>query len=130
MSADASSSSAPAAEESHPYTLETLKAHGTREDLWMLLHGKVYNVTKFLDEVSRRFAQTKSSSLGRARRVDTGWSWWQRQLSDRRDVRTDLGVAMTLADDRPFERSDDLNGGFKAALLSGHRQWTRTLTVA
>lgn len=62
MSSDASSSSAPApvvdagekpqVEESHPYTLETLKAHGTREDLWMLLHGKVYNVTKFLDEVS------------------------------------------------------------------------------
>jgi hypothetical protein len=59
MSADASSSSAPGgdaapAEQSHPYTLETLKAHNTREDLWMLLHGKVYNVTKFLDEVSAR----------------------------------------------------------------------------
>lgn len=53
MSADASSSTSNGtAAESHPYTLETLKAHGTREDLWMLLHGKVYNVTKFLDEVS------------------------------------------------------------------------------
>lgn len=62
MSADASSSSAPGgdaapAEQSHPYTLETLKAHNTRADLWMLLHGKVYNVTKFLDEVSARLAE-------------------------------------------------------------------------
>lgn len=52
--ADASTSTAPAAaqEESHPYTLETLKQHNTREDLWLLIDGKVYDVTKFMDEVS------------------------------------------------------------------------------
>jgi hypothetical protein len=48
--ADASTSTS--SEESHPYTLETLKQHGTRDDLWMLINGKVYDVTKFLDEVS------------------------------------------------------------------------------
>jgi hypothetical protein len=35
----------------HPYTLETLKAHNTRDDLWLLINGKVYDVTKFMDEV-------------------------------------------------------------------------------
>jgi cytochrome b involved in lipid metabolism len=50
--ADASTSTSPSQEESHPYTLETLKQHGTRDDLWMLINGKVYDVTKFLDEVS------------------------------------------------------------------------------
>lgn len=33
------------------YTLESLKAHGSRESFWMLLHDKVYDVTAFLDEV-------------------------------------------------------------------------------
>jgi len=37
--------------EEKPFDFESLKAHGTREDLWMLLHDKVYNVTKFIDEV-------------------------------------------------------------------------------
>jgi len=35
----------------HPYTIETLKAHNTRDDLWLLINGKVYDVTKFMDEV-------------------------------------------------------------------------------
>lgn len=46
---------APAAD-SHPYTLETLKQHGSRESMWMLLHDKVYDVTKFMDEVSVMFS--------------------------------------------------------------------------
>jgi hypothetical protein len=52
--ADASSSTSPPAEtaEAHPYTLETLKQHNTRDDLWLLINGKVYDVTKFMDEVS------------------------------------------------------------------------------
>lgn len=37
--------------EGSAYTLESLKAHGTRESFWMLLHDKVYDVTAFLDEV-------------------------------------------------------------------------------
>jgi cytochrome b involved in lipid metabolism len=45
--ADASTST----ETPHPYTLETLKAHNTRDDLWLLINGKVYDVTKFMDEV-------------------------------------------------------------------------------
>lgn len=52
--------------ESHPYTLQTLKAHGTREDLWMLLHGKVYDVTKFLDEVSILWVWNASQSAFRS----------------------------------------------------------------
>lgn len=57
--ADASTSSAPAPqEEPHPYTLETLKQHSTREDLWLLINGKVYDVTKFMDEVSLAEAGT------------------------------------------------------------------------
>ncbi|KAF5364272.1 hypothetical protein D9756_000287 [Leucocoprinus leucothites] len=31
-------------------TLDELRANKTREKLYILLHGKVYNVTKFLDE--------------------------------------------------------------------------------
>lgn len=34
------------------YTIEDLQQHKTREDCWVLISGKVYNVTKFLDEVS------------------------------------------------------------------------------
>jgi hypothetical protein len=40
-------------EEGSPYTLEGLQAHNTRESFWMLLHDKVYDVSKFLDEVSQ-----------------------------------------------------------------------------
>jgi len=31
-------------------TLEELRANKTKESMYVLLHGKVYNVTKFLDE--------------------------------------------------------------------------------
>ncbi|KXN89462.1 Cytochrome b5 [Leucoagaricus sp. SymC.cos] len=31
-------------------TLEQLRAHKTRDSLYLLLHGNVYDVTKFLDE--------------------------------------------------------------------------------
>ncbi|OWZ26522.1 cytochrome b5 [Cryptococcus neoformans c45] len=37
-------------EEKLLYTFETLAQHNTREDLWMLLHNKVYDVTAFMDE--------------------------------------------------------------------------------
>ncbi|EIW69133.1 cytochrome b5 [Tremella mesenterica] len=32
------------------YTMEQLKEHGSKESLWMLLHDKVYDVTRFMDE--------------------------------------------------------------------------------
>jgi len=31
-------------------TIEELKAHTTRDDIYLLISGKVYNVSKFLDE--------------------------------------------------------------------------------
>jgi len=31
-------------------TLDELREHTTKEDIWVLLHGKVYDVTKFIDE--------------------------------------------------------------------------------
>ncbi|KAF9031839.1 cytochrome b5 [Hymenopellis radicata] len=31
-------------------TFEQLKSHSTKDDIWLLINGKVYDVTKFLDE--------------------------------------------------------------------------------
>ncbi|KAK9353439.1 cytochrome b5-like heme/steroid binding domain-containing protein [Lipomyces doorenjongii] len=31
-------------------TYESVKSHTTQDDLWMVIHGKVYNCTKFIDE--------------------------------------------------------------------------------
>ncbi|EJT47101.1 hypothetical protein A1Q1_04175 [Trichosporon asahii var. asahii CBS 2479] len=36
------------------YTIEDLQQHKTREDCWVLISGKVYNVTKFLDETDEQ----------------------------------------------------------------------------
>ena len=33
------------------YTLDSLKEHNSRDSLWMLLDGNVYDVTSFMDEV-------------------------------------------------------------------------------
>lgn len=35
------------------FNLEDLQAHKTREDLYILISGKVYDATEFLDEVSQ-----------------------------------------------------------------------------
>ncbi|CAL5229091.1 g12350 [Coccomyxa viridis] len=32
------------------YSLTEVKQHNTEEDCWIVVHGKVYNVTEFLDE--------------------------------------------------------------------------------
>mmetsp|Transcript_10994 Transcript_10994/g.17975 ORF Transcript_10994/g.17975 Transcript_10994/m.17975 type:complete len:142 (+) Transcript_10994:32-457(+) len=32
------------------FTIEDLKAHQKRDDLWLAINGKVYDVTEFLDE--------------------------------------------------------------------------------
>lgn len=34
------------------YTIDELQQHKSRDDCWVLISGKVYNVTQFLDEVS------------------------------------------------------------------------------
>merc|ERR1719283_785048 len=31
------------------YSLEEIKSHNNEEDKWLILHGRVYDVTKFLD---------------------------------------------------------------------------------
>jgi cytochrome b involved in lipid metabolism len=36
--------------ETKTYTVEELLKHTTEEDCWLAIHGKVYNVTDFLDE--------------------------------------------------------------------------------
>lgn len=38
------------AEGKKTYTLEDLKTHNTREDMWIAIHGRVYNITPFLEE--------------------------------------------------------------------------------
>ena len=34
------------------FTLEEVKKHNTAKDLWFTIHDKVYDVTKFIEEVS------------------------------------------------------------------------------
>ena len=41
---------APAAGGTKVFTLEECKAHRTEKDCWLIIHGKVYDVTEFLDE--------------------------------------------------------------------------------
>ncbi|KAJ2556609.1 hypothetical protein EV175_001894 [Coemansia sp. RSA 1933] len=36
--------------ESKTFTAEEIAKHYTRDDIWIVVHGKVYDVTKFLDE--------------------------------------------------------------------------------
>ncbi|EIM22627.1 cytochrome b5 [Wallemia mellicola] len=36
--------------ENKKYTIEDLKQHQSNEDMWLLINGKVYDCTKFLDE--------------------------------------------------------------------------------
>ncbi|KAI8322183.1 putative cytochrome b5 [Martensiomyces pterosporus] len=35
---------------SKSYTAAEIRKHSTREDIWVVIHGKVYDITKFLDE--------------------------------------------------------------------------------
>ncbi|KAJ1664625.1 hypothetical protein IW140_004018 [Coemansia sp. RSA 1813] len=36
--------------ETKTFTAEEIAKHYTRDDIWIVVHGKVYDVTKFLDE--------------------------------------------------------------------------------
>jgi cytochrome b involved in lipid metabolism len=42
--------SAVAANTQKVYTLAECKEHSSEKDCWLVIHGKVYNVTEFLDE--------------------------------------------------------------------------------
>ena len=44
-------------------TLEEMKEHKTGKSIWMSIHDKVYDVTKFLEEVSSLNYQNRSLSL-------------------------------------------------------------------
>lgn len=37
------------------YTLEEIQAHNLSRDTWLIIHDKVYDITSFLEEVSREF---------------------------------------------------------------------------
>lgn len=45
------------------YTLEELAKHNTSQSLWLAVHRKVYDITKFMDEVSCFIASYWSLSL-------------------------------------------------------------------
>lgn len=40
------------------YTLAEVAKHKTNNDVWMVVHNNVYNVTEFLNEVSPFFVHT------------------------------------------------------------------------
>jgi len=37
------------------YSLATIKEHNKPDDLWLVIDNKVYDVTKFLNEVSLKY---------------------------------------------------------------------------
>lgn len=41
-----------ATETSTVYSLDDVSKHNTKDDLWMTIHNKVYNITEFVVEVS------------------------------------------------------------------------------
>lgn len=43
-----------ATETSTIYSLDDVSKHNTKDDLWMTIHNKVYNITEFVLEVSVR----------------------------------------------------------------------------
>lgn len=40
------------------YRLEEVQRHNTSQSTWIILHHRIYDVTKFLDEVGDRYAAT------------------------------------------------------------------------
>ena len=50
------------------YSLKEVEEHTDDKDVWIVIHDRVYNVTKFLDEVSWR-ATFKRGAVSRAVRA-------------------------------------------------------------
>lgn len=44
------------------YTLKQVAEHKAGSDVWMVIHDRVYDVTKFLDEVRQMRASLKTSN--------------------------------------------------------------------
>ena len=47
--------------ETKMFTLEEVKKHNAAGSAWLVIHDKVYDVTKFLDEVGGRFTSRTAS---------------------------------------------------------------------
>jgi cytochrome b involved in lipid metabolism len=45
------------------YSYEEIAKHNNRADLWMAIDGKVYDITKFQDEVSTEKLSVSASDL-------------------------------------------------------------------
>lgn len=45
------------------YKIAEVKEHNTPEDLWCIIHDKVYNVTKFLSEVIDFFCKLRNFGI-------------------------------------------------------------------
>lgn len=46
------------------YRLEEVQRHNTSQSTWIILHHRIYDVTKFLDEVGDRYAATVKRPAG------------------------------------------------------------------
>jgi len=52
------------AEELKKITLEEVKSHNVAGSSWLVIHNKVYDITKFLDEVSELLFQKHQEKTG------------------------------------------------------------------
>ncbi|XP_061025992.1 cytochrome b5 isoform X3 [Eubalaena glacialis] len=56
------------------YTLEEIQKHNDSKSTWLILHYKVYDVTKFLEEDDRSKITKPSETL--ITTIDSNSSWW------------------------------------------------------
>ncbi|XP_012513034.1 PREDICTED: cytochrome b5 [Propithecus coquereli] len=56
------------------YTLEEIQKHNHSKSTWLILHHKVYDLTKFLEEDDRAKLNKPSETL--ITTVDSNSSWW------------------------------------------------------